>query len=102
MSEAVAVLTNTRNFPDKIKEKKKITGEHKMFNLIKLYKCILQIITQSKIFQTFFVLMLINIGSWKVERNQTWKVERKWKRMDENLKSSYKVVIILFWIWVNF
>lgn len=69
-----------------------------MFNLIKLYKCILQIITQSKIFQTFFVLMLINIGSWKVER--------KWKRMDgwahENLKSSYKVVIILFWIWVNF
>lgn len=63
MSEAVAVLTNTRNFPDKIKEKKKITGEHKMFNLIKLYKCILQIITQSKIFQTFFVLMLINIGS---------------------------------------
>lgn len=77
-----------------------------MFNLIKLYKCILQIITQSKIFQTFFVLMLINIGSWKVERNQTWKVERKWKRMDgwahENLKSSYKVVIILFWIWVNF
>lgn len=25
-----------------------------MFNLIKLYKCILQIITQSKFFQTFF------------------------------------------------